>query len=339
MPTASPATSPAGQRRGAGLVVTNIGGTVGWKLRKLAPGFASHATQAYLAWIRHSRRKAIEQIVNGFRLPGEGTDGSIAAAVNGDAASDSLFSHFEIETINRCNSDCSFCPVNKNVDTRPPRLMAEELFDSLLEQLAILNYSGYLCLYSNNEPLLDPRLADLAARARTALPHAYLNLSTNGLRLSLNKFKQLLPHFDRIIINNYRDVPVMRDNVRQVHDYCRSPEGREALRDKTVEISLRCIDDVLTSRAGTSPNHKRVAKPLPVPCQLPFTQMVVRPDGCVSLCCNDALGQMTLGDCTTSTIMEIWRGPTYNAVRTLMRRDGRKGLPLCRACDFVKHHF
>lgn len=27
----------------------------------------------------------------------------------------------EIETINRCNNDCSFCPVNRNNDNRPQK--------------------------------------------------------------------------------------------------------------------------------------------------------------------------------------------------------------------------
>ena len=29
-----------------------------------------------------------------------------------------LFNHVEIETINRCNGICSFCPVNTNIDVR-----------------------------------------------------------------------------------------------------------------------------------------------------------------------------------------------------------------------------
>ena len=35
----------------------------------------------------------------------------------------SLFEEISIETINRCNGVCSFCPVNKNLDKREYHLM------------------------------------------------------------------------------------------------------------------------------------------------------------------------------------------------------------------------
>lgn len=39
-----------------------------------------------------------------------------------------LFNNIEIETVNRCNGTCSFCPVNKNQDPREYKKMPEELF-------------------------------------------------------------------------------------------------------------------------------------------------------------------------------------------------------------------
>ena len=38
----------------------------------------------------------------------------------------------EIETVNRCNNTCSFCPVNRNNDTRPYQKMTDEFFYSLI---------------------------------------------------------------------------------------------------------------------------------------------------------------------------------------------------------------
>lgn len=64
----------------------------------------------------------------------------------------------ELETYNRCNNDCAFCPVNRNNDTRKAHYMDEKLFYSIIDQLRIMDYSGSICLYSNNEPLLDKRI-------------------------------------------------------------------------------------------------------------------------------------------------------------------------------------
>ena len=41
----------------------------------------------------------------------------------------------EIETLNRCNNDCSFCPVNRHDDTREFHKMSENMFYNIIEQL------------------------------------------------------------------------------------------------------------------------------------------------------------------------------------------------------------
>ncbi|MDR1701496.1 MAG: SPASM domain-containing protein, partial [Sporomusaceae bacterium] len=67
-------------------------------------------------------------------------------------------------------------------------------------------------------------------------------------------------------------------------------------------------------------------------CLLPFHQMVIRPDGKVSLCCNDALGKMTLGDLTQESIENIWHSQEYVTVRAKLTQ-GRQHLELCKHCD------
>ena len=47
-----------------------------------------------------------------------------------------LFDHVEIETINRCNGVCAFCPVNINNDSRVFSIMQEELFEKIIDELA-----------------------------------------------------------------------------------------------------------------------------------------------------------------------------------------------------------
>lgn len=308
----------AGRERGAGLVVRSPGGPLGWLARRIFP---VSATRAYLAFIRVTRAGATRRFIDGFM----------------SAPETPLFDHVEIETINRCNGECAFCPVSRKHDPRPLRIMPESLFHVILGQLRNLRFTGYFALFSNNEPLLDARLEDFAAAARHALPGAAINLSSNGSLLGLDRFRALLPHFDRIVLNNYRDRPVMREEIRRIHDFCASGEGRELLANKTVEINLRAEGDVLTSRAGSAPNRPPPKRPPAVPCSLPFSQMVVRPDGKVSLCCNDALGRMTLGDLSAEAMIEVWRGDRFRRVRELMYRKGREALPLCRDCDFVKH--
>ena len=308
------------QREGRGLVVENIGGRLGWLARRYIPSLSTQAYLLLMGWKMSGRAK---RHIDWFTAQPETP----------------WFTHVEVETVNRCNGECAFCPVNRKADPRPPVRIDEALFTDIVDQLASLRYAGTLGLYSNNEPLLDPRLVDFAAIARDKLPDAHIYITTNGSLLTPDLFRRLMPHLDRMVVNNYASTPAMHPNIREFHDFCLSGEGRRLIDGKTVVISLRCREDVLSSRAGNSPNRRPPSRPPAASCVLPFSQFIVRPDGMVSLCCNDALGQVTLGDLNRQSMAEIWRGAAFADVRRAMAASGRSALPLCRACDFFKWEF
>jgi hypothetical protein len=238
-----------------------------------------------------------------------------------------LFRFIEIETINRCNGACSFCPVNSKADPRELRIMSEELFRSILAQLREVRFTGNLSLYSNNEPLLDSRLADFARMAKELVPHARIILFTNGTLLTVPLFRSLVRHLDRMIVDNYSDRLEMHPNVRQVADYWNA----NTIPGKKVVFSIRRQDDILSSRGGASPNRRYVSS-VRSSCMLPFCQMVVRPDGKLSLCCNDALGSVTLGDLNRETLVDAWNGRMYRDIRSQIR-SGRENVGICSRCD------
>lgn len=242
-----------------------------------------------------------------------------------------LFQAIEIETINRCNGVCAFCPVNSRVDKREYKLMEEEIFYKIIDELAELNYSGTVDLCSNNEPFLDKRIIQFAKYARQMLPNAYLFFYTNGTLLTTDLFREIEPYVNRIDIDNYSDTLEMIPSIRKIYDYCYEND----IESKKVNIILRKVNEVLSSRGGQAPN-KLNAKASKKPCILPYVQLVVRSEGKVSLCCNDALGRYTMGDLHMQTLKEIWFCKEYVSVRREMSQNGRKNLPLCNACD-VEH--
>jgi sulfatase maturation enzyme AslB (radical SAM superfamily) len=130
-----------------------------------------------------------------------------------------LFVKLEIETINRCNHICTFCPVNKLDDTRPFKLMEQGLFLSIIRQLKEIEYSGSINLFSNNEPLLDDRIYEFCRITREALPNAFLSIYTNGILLTIEKFLKLIKYLDQLIIDNYNDKLTLLTPVRKVYDY------------------------------------------------------------------------------------------------------------------------
>lgn len=240
-----------------------------------------------------------------------------------------LFNHIEIETINRCNGVCSFCPVNRNVDKRPFCKMSDELFENIISQLERINYSGRIALFSNNEPFLDNRILYFHKIARDKLPLAKMHLCTNGTLLTLDKFVEIMKYLDELMIDNYNQNLEILPNVQEIVDYCEKNPG---LKNK-VTVILRKPQEILTNRGGDSPNKRpEGTNKIMTGCLLPFKQMIIRPDGKVSLCCNDALGKCTMGDVTKETLLDIWQGEKFSMARRKLQ-EGRQSFARCANCD------
>lgn len=239
----------------------------------------------------------------------------------------SLFSSVEIEIINRCNGECSFCPVNRYTDPRRMKKMDERLFKKIIDELGEMDYTGRLALHSNNEPFLDDRIIEFAKYAREHVRKAFIYLYTNGTLVTLNKFKEIIPYLDKMIIDNYNDQLKLHKNVQSIHRFCRN----DKILNEKVEIHIRKENEVLYTRGGLSPNNRK-RQILHMSCILPYRQMVIRPDGKVSLCCNDPYGTNTLADLNKMTLREAWYSERYEKVRKSLRK-GRKYINRCRYCD------
>lgn len=239
-----------------------------------------------------------------------------------------LWDTIEIETFNRCNGECSFCPVNRHIDPRKPVRMKESLFQKIIDELGALEYCGSLSLFSNNEPYLDNRIIDFMKYAREEVPKAHLMIYTNGTLLSMEKYRESLKYLDEIYIDNYSDDGTLHENIKLIKNYM---EANEDAKKKTV-IAMRKQNEVLTSRGGNAPNKK--AKGQTLPCFLPFRQIVIRPDGKMSLCCNDVFGEHTMGDLNCQSLIEAWHSVQYKNVRKVLS-SGRKSIKMCSTCDVV----
>ncbi|HVH79064.1 MAG TPA: SPASM domain-containing protein [Stellaceae bacterium] len=235
----------------------------------------------------------------------------------------------DIETISKCNSTCSFCPVNRLSDPRPTMRMSEALYRKIIDDLASHRFAGLLSLYSNNEPFLDKRIFDFAAYARCTLPKARITIFTNGTPLNIAKIEKILPSIDLLRINNYNYTPELHSNIREIVAHLDSSRPELA---RKVHVFRRLLDERNSNRAGNAPNRRRVVGTYRSRCAYPFFEMVVRPDGKLSLCCNDALGEKTLGDLSVQSVSEAWSDSRRHHVQELMLK-GRDKLDICRHCD------
>jgi MoaA/NifB/PqqE/SkfB family radical SAM enzyme len=232
----------------------------------------------------------------------------------------------EIETLNRCNGDCQFCPVNKKDDPRLKIEMREELFRNIIDQLHDMHFTGQINLQSNSEGLLDKRIWGFMSYARARLPDANIVFFTNGYLLNYERLDFFMKHISHLYLDNYNDKsefnPASRMALLYINDH---PEFSSKL---TILVTRK--DMKRGSRGGLVKN--RIFQHLNSPCIYPWVQMIIRPDGKLSLCCNDAIGSVTLGDLTRQNILDAWNGPEYQRIREKMLR-GRQEIFRCRNCD------
>ena len=120
------------------------GGKAGWVLRK---HFSQYTSWAYLEVQYLLRKSLFKSYIKLFETKFNENNTIMPCLIS-------------IETINRCNSSCAFCPANKNTDKRPFAKMEEGLFHKIIGELSDLEYDGYLNLYVNNEPFMDVRIEE-----------------------------------------------------------------------------------------------------------------------------------------------------------------------------------
>ena len=241
-----------------------------------------------------------------------------------------------IETINRCNSTCSFCTANIHAEKRPFMKMDEDLYRSIIDQLADWNYKGHLTLYGNNEPLLDTRIVEFHKYAREKLPDSDIFMSTNGLLLNVEKLLQIKPYINQLIINNYAYEYKLHDNIREFYEYAKAHP--EEYRDLDIVIQMRYVKEVLTNRAGSAPNKQATEKVIRETCLLPFTDAWIMPNGKLGLCCCDNFEVTDFGDLTTTPLKEAWGSEKFQQVRRMIA-EGRQNYPFCKHCDFIDAGF
>lgn len=238
-----------------------------------------------------------------------------------------------VETINRCNGSCAFCPANHFVEQRPYAKMDEEMFEKILAEISSWdNWNGVFSLYVNNEPFVDNRMVDFLHKARKTLPKAKMLLFTNGTLLTIDIMKKISKDVDVMYINNYSEKYSLHENIKDIYRYVRKHE--DEFRNIDILIQKRYVKEVLTNRAGESPNKHKAIKTIDDICMVPYTDLTIYPNGQVGLCCSDVLEKMNFGNIEQDTLLNIYNSKEMKSIRKKMA-NGRKNIPICSNCDFM----
>lgn len=293
--------------------IRNFGGPLVWVLRKYCSGFTSRIALSVTGKVR-------EKKINGF----------ISDFLKTENIPD--FKFLMLETINRCNGICAFCPANVKSESREYKKMSEQLFEKIIEDLADKKWNGSIFLQVNNEPFIDVRILDFASKIKEKLPKCKICLISNGTLLTCNKLEQMSTLIDELIINDYSKQYRLSSNIKEIYKYVY--KNKDLFRGMNICINRRYSGEILATRAGNAPNKPVKNNRITSPCIYPFTDMIIFPDGKVGMCCNDCREITDFGNAETENLFDIWRNEKFKKLREAMKY-GRDNYAFCKECDVV----
>ncbi len=236
-----------------------------------------------------------------------------------------LFQQVLIETRTDCNNHCPFCPhhfVNKKLG-----VMEWDCYCRVIDNLCAIGYNGRVALMISNEPLLEDRLAEMIKYAKGKSQRLFLDITTNGRLLTLEKVDYLFSlGLDNINVNDYRG------------DRDMNPDGWSpnlvpivTAYSNNVKISFRKrrLDEKWPNYAGIIPQQ---FEPSDFGfCNFPFRKLNISYSGEVILCCNDFMYETSFGNVMSRDLVDCWNDKAYDHYRLSLLDNKRIGL--CSKCN------
>ncbi|MBF0594892.1 MAG: radical SAM protein [Candidatus Omnitrophica bacterium] len=268
-----------------------------------------------------------------------------------------------VEVSTLCNYKCVICP--HGVLTRKKEVMSTELFRDIFDRVnAETDQYNTLTFPGMGEPLLDKRLEDKIAYAKSKKPDLTVLLLTNGALLSPERFRRLEDlGVASVRVSFYGSTARGYSAVHGVQ-----PEVFERMRANIVEIcrQKRTTDLLMTYNVVDGKNdadvqgwidfwkdkadllevwrphnwadarkYRPLQERLTKTCGRPFQgPLQIQVDGTVNMCCFDFDGKLTLGDLKTQRLAEIFSSPLFQKITAAHETGNYVGSHLiCEHCD------
>ena len=235
-----------------------------------------------------------------------------------------MFHWVQIEASTYCNRKCHGCPVS--VFPREKDFMSDETFTKIVDELSGLKFSGTIHLHSFNEPLADRTIVEKVRFISKRLPKAQIKMNSNGDFLTLKLLRQLFSAgLEEISLTQY-DGKVSE----RLHKILDKAGNRERA---IIKVRVKSDFDFVGNRGGLLGNVV-VCEPILADCNRPSSQLVIDYKGDVVICCNDYLGEMSLGNVMEASLLDIWNCKRFKSIRQSLKLKRRDRIELCRKCNF-----
>lgn len=267
----------------------------------------------------------------------------------------------QIENTSTCNAGCTFCPYPQS--KRWGGVMDRDLYWKILQDAADVPLVTQITITGLGEPTLDPHLLWRVEQARKAKPDSRIDLFTNGVYMTPDRFDSLRNAgidgmtFSLNAVNADQHREVMKldgkfDTVCSNLDYALENRGSVHIEIHAVEVAGWSKEDTVAFyrrwghvrmgghgqmiREGnwTDRNTRREFKPNEY-CFRATTYVYVLYDGRVSACCFDPTGKMTFGDLRTQSLREVYNSEPYVKFREAHFEDRADEYDICAKCTRI----
>jgi len=280
---------------------------------------------------------------------------------------DSFPIHLDIEATNACNLKCIMCPRTEMVENGT--FWSIEMFDfDKYKEIIDEGVAKGLCSVKYNylgEPTLNPQLTDMISYAKQAgVLDTMLNTNATQLDedlsrdLILIKLDKIFFSFDSPYREKYNRIRVNSDYDKVLYNIRCFNEIREEMGSikPFTRVSMVMMRDnkddwdafqqlfrpiVDSVSYGDFINHIGQSKPEyslvtdgkeNFCCPLLWQRMFIHPDGVATVCCNDAMRSLKVGNVFEQSVESIWTGKEYQRLRELHATGRFREIPTCANC-------
>lgn len=195
--------------------------------------------------------------------------------------------------------------------------MSEKIYKSVIDDLALMNYTGRLSPHFFGEPLLDKRLPKLIRYAREKLPKADIVIHTNGIKLNEKNYLELIKSgvSGFLVTQHTKKMP-----KSFLETFTKFKKDRK--------IILRSLNNrTLFNRAGTVEYEKSRKM---IRCYYLSDEISITHNGNV-VCTNDFHESHSFGNVSTESLKKIWQSSHFRKIRTEVK-NGIFELEMCKKC-------
>ncbi len=262
-----------------------------------------------------------------------------------------------IETTNRCNATCTFCPNSRLARDRTT--MSDELFEKIINDCVKFN-PEYIEPFLNGEPLMDKKIFERIKLIKEKLPKTKIKLYTNANLLTPEKTDRLAEigiHTLFVSINTLNSKKyneIMGLNLETTLSNLEYLVYRNKNKSVTEKMTFRmtrtddtplfeqdqfikyCKENGIPSYIVGLFNYKgEIESQLPIPnypCEH-IDRIDILASGKVTLCCMDQEGEYSWGDVNNESVLDIFNGKKATLYKKMQREGKRNKIKPCSECN------